>query len=139
MDLAAGAIAACIFLNAPLYIAKDAGLYSKRELDVSLVSTRGSEKTWAAVTSGNASFGVADPTFVAISDARGQPGTVIPSVVNGVPFWGILYLYMFQRCSCSSSLPVQFATSLPRFALRVVSCSYCLTIRRPWILLNSTV
>lgn len=57
------------FLYAPLYIAIDAGLFSKRGLDVSLVSTGGDEKTWAAVVSNSASFGVADPTFVAVSAA----------------------------------------------------------------------
>lgn len=80
-----------VFVYAPLYIAKDAGLFAKRGLDVSLVSTGGDEKTWAAVISGSASFGVADPTFVAISDTRGQPGRVIASIVNGVPFWGITF------------------------------------------------
>jgi NitT/TauT family transport system substrate-binding protein len=80
-----------VFLYAPLYIAKEAGLFAKNGLDVSLVSTGGDEKTWAAVISGSASFGVADPTFVAISEKRGQPGRVIASVVNGVPFWGISY------------------------------------------------
>jgi NitT/TauT family transport system substrate-binding protein len=77
------------FLYAPLYLAKDAGIFAKKGLEVSLVSTGGDEKTWAAIISKSASFGVADPTFVAISDARGQPGRVIASVVNGVPFWGI--------------------------------------------------
>jgi NitT/TauT family transport system substrate-binding protein len=79
------------FLYAPLYIAADAGLFRKRNLDVNLVSTGGDEKTWAAVLGGSASFGVADPTFVAIADSRGQPGRVISSVVNGVPFWGITF------------------------------------------------
>jgi len=79
------------FLYAPLYIAVDAGLLRERQIDVSLVSTGGDEKTWAAVIGGSASFGVADPTFVAIADSRGQPGRVIASIVNGVPFWGITY------------------------------------------------
>jgi NitT/TauT family transport system substrate-binding protein len=79
------------FLYAPLYIAKDAGFFEKKGLDVSLVSTGGDDKTWAAIISGSAQFGVADPTFVAISDKRGQPGRVVASVVNGVPFWGITF------------------------------------------------
>lgn len=78
-----------VFLYAPIYIAKEAGFFRKKGLDVSLVSTGGDDKTWAAVISGSASFGVADPTFVAISETRGQPGKVIASIVNGVPFWGI--------------------------------------------------
>lgn len=78
-----------VFIYAPLYIAIDAGFFQKQGLDVSLISTGGDEKTWAAVISGNASFGVADPTFVAVSESRGQPGRVIGNIVNGVPFWGV--------------------------------------------------
>lgn len=79
------------FLYAPLYIAVDAGLFRKEGLDVSIVNTGGDDKTWAAVLSGSAKFGVSDPTFVAISAARGQGGIVVASLVNGVPFWGISY------------------------------------------------
>jgi NitT/TauT family transport system substrate-binding protein len=79
------------FLYAPLYIAADGGLFRKEGLDVSIVNTGGDDKTWAAVLSGSAAFGVADPTFVAVSAARGQHGVVIASLVNGVPFWGITY------------------------------------------------
>jgi NitT/TauT family transport system substrate-binding protein len=79
------------FLYAPLYVAIDAGHFDDEGLDVSLVTTGGDEKTWAAVISGNASFGVADPTFIAISDARGVPGRVIANIVNGVPFWGVTF------------------------------------------------
>ncbi|HKR06145.1 MAG TPA: ABC transporter substrate-binding protein, partial [Bacteroidia bacterium] len=77
------------FLYAPLYIALDGGYFRKNGLDVSIISTGGDEKTWAAVLGKNASFGIADPTFIAISDERGIPGRVIASIVNGVPFWGI--------------------------------------------------
>jgi len=79
------------FLYAPLYIANDAGFFGEQGLDVSIVSTGGDEKTWAAVLSGSASFGIADPTFVAISAQRGQPGKVVGSLVNGVPFWGVTF------------------------------------------------
>jgi NitT/TauT family transport system substrate-binding protein len=77
------------FLYAPIYIATDAGLFNDAGLDVTLISTGGDEKSWAAVISGSAQYGVGDPTFVAISAQRGQPGRAIASVVNGVPFWGI--------------------------------------------------
>jgi NitT/TauT family transport system substrate-binding protein len=77
------------FLYAPLYIGIDAGFFAQNGLDVSLISTGGDEKSWAAVMSGQASFGVADPTFVAVSAEKGQPGKVISSIVNGVPFWGV--------------------------------------------------
>jgi NitT/TauT family transport system substrate-binding protein len=77
------------FLYAPLYVAVDAGFFEKQGLSVSITTTGGDEKTWAAVISRDVSFGIADPTFVAISEARGQPGKVIASIVNGVPFWGV--------------------------------------------------
>ncbi len=79
------------FLYAPLYIAVDAKIFEENEIEVSIVSTGGDEKTWAAVLSKNASFGIADPTFIAISDEKGVPGKVVASIVNGVPFWGITY------------------------------------------------
>ena len=79
------------FLYAPLYVAVDAGFFRKEGLDVTIVNTGGDDKTWAAVLSGSAEFGVADPTFVAVSAARGQHGVVVASLVNGVPFWGITY------------------------------------------------
>jgi len=79
------------FLYAPLYVAIDAGFFHRQGLEVRLVSTGGDEKTWAAVVSGDAAFGVADPTFVAVSASRGQPGQVVASIVNGVPFWGISF------------------------------------------------
>jgi NitT/TauT family transport system substrate-binding protein len=77
------------FIYAPLYVAIDAGFFTAQGIDVSLLNTGGDEKSWAAVISGEASFGVGDPVFVAISDARGQPGVVVASIVNGVPFWGV--------------------------------------------------
>jgi len=77
------------YLYAPLYIAADKGFFTSNGLSVNIVSTGGDEKTWAAVISGSAQFGVADPTFIAIASQRGQPGKIISTIVNGVPFWGI--------------------------------------------------
>ncbi len=80
-----------VFLYLPLYVAKDKGFFDAEGLDVTLVSTGGDEKTFAAVSSGSAQFGVADPTFAAIARERGQGGKVVASVVNGVTFWGITF------------------------------------------------
>jgi NitT/TauT family transport system substrate-binding protein len=77
------------YLYAPLYIAVDQGFFSRRGANVTIVSTGGDEKTWAAVLSGDAQFGIADPTFVAIAAQRGQAGKILATIVNGVPFWGI--------------------------------------------------
>ena len=79
------------FLYAPLYVAVDGGFFVENGLQVTIVNTGGDDKTWAAVLSGSAQFGVADPTFVAVSAARGENGVVVASLVNGVPFWGITF------------------------------------------------
>jgi len=80
-----------VFLYLPLYVAQDKGFFKEEGLDVQLVSTGGDEKTFAAVASGSAQFGVADPTFTAIAREKGQGGKVIASIVNGVPFWGVAF------------------------------------------------
>jgi NitT/TauT family transport system substrate-binding protein len=80
-----------LFLYLPLYIAIDKGYFKDEGLDVKLISTGGDEKTFAAVSSGNAQFGVSDPAFAAIARERGQGGKVVASVVNGVPFWGVTF------------------------------------------------
>jgi NitT/TauT family transport system substrate-binding protein len=76
-----------VFLYMPLYVALDKGFFKNHGLDVKLVSTGGDEKTFTAVTTGNAQFGVADPTFTAIAREHGQGGKVVAVVVRGVPFW----------------------------------------------------
>jgi NitT/TauT family transport system substrate-binding protein len=80
-----------VFLYLPLYVAVDKGFFKQQGLDVKLVSTGGDEKTFTAVTTGNAQFGVSDPTFAAIARERGRGGKVVASIVRGVPFWVISY------------------------------------------------
>lgn len=80
-----------VFLYMPIYVAKDKGFFKDEGLDVQLVNTGGDEKTFTAVASGSAQFGVADPTFTAIAREKGQGGKVIASIVNGVPFWGVTF------------------------------------------------
>jgi NitT/TauT family transport system substrate-binding protein len=79
------------FLYAPVYVAIDKGFFKANGLDVTLTTTGGDEKSWAAVLSGDALFAISDPTFVAISDANGKGGKVIGNIVNGVPFWGVTF------------------------------------------------
>src|SRR5258708_4947071 len=78
-----------VFLYMPLYLAKDNGFFKEQGLDIDIINTGGDDKTYAAVISGDAQFGIADPTFVAIARSKGQGGQVVASIVNGVPFWGI--------------------------------------------------
>jgi len=70
----------------PIYVALDKGFFKDQGLDVKLVSTGGDEKTYTAVATGNAQFGVSDPTFVAIARQRGQSGKVVAGIVRRVPF-----------------------------------------------------
>ena len=80
-----------VFLYLPLYVAVDRGFFEKEGLKVKLVSTGGDEKTFTAVSSGNAQFGVSDPTFAAIAREHGQGGKVVACIVRGVPFWVITF------------------------------------------------
>lgn len=78
-----------LLLYLPLYIAADEGLFTKHGLDVHITSTGGDDKTYAAVISGSADFGLADPTFVAIAQEKGQPGKVVALLINGMPNYGV--------------------------------------------------
>lgn len=80
-----------VFLYMPLYVAVNRGFFKEQGLDVKLVSTGGDEKTFTAVSSGNAQFGVSDPTFAAIARERGQGGKVVAGIVRGVPFWIVTF------------------------------------------------
>lgn len=78
-----------VFIYLPLYIANANGYYEDEGLQVQFISTGGDEKTFAAVASGDADFGVADPSFAAIAEAQGLQGRVIATLVNRVSFWGV--------------------------------------------------
>lgn len=78
-----------IFIYAPLYVAEAKGFYREEGLDVTIFPAGGLDKTYAALSSGQAQFGVADPLFVAIAGEKGQPGRVIAAVVQGVPLSGV--------------------------------------------------
>lgn len=77
------------FLYMPLYLADEGGFFEEQGLKINITNTGGDDKTFAAVIGGSADFGIADPTFVAIANEKGQKGKVIASIVNGVPFWGV--------------------------------------------------
>lgn len=78
-----------VFLYMPLYIAEQKGFFDDEGLDVKFVSTGGDGKTYMAITSGSAQFGVSDPIFTAVAREKGQGGQVVASIVNGVPFWAV--------------------------------------------------
>ncbi len=78
-----------LLLYLPLYIAKYEGIFEDHGLDVTIISTGGDEKTFAAVLAGDAQFGVADPTFAAIASQQGQQGRVVASIVQGMPNYAV--------------------------------------------------
>ena len=78
-----------VFLYAPLYVAQEKGFFEDEGLDVNITTAGGDEKAFAALLSGDAQFAVGDPTFVAVSGEKGQPGKVVAAVLRGVPFWGV--------------------------------------------------
>lgn len=63
-------------------------VFAQEGIQIEIVNTTGDDKTFAAVIGGSATFGIADPTFVAIAAEKGFKGKVIASIVNGVPFFG---------------------------------------------------
>lgn len=80
-----------VFVYMPLYVAINKGFFKDEGLDVSLVSTGGDEKTFAALAGGSAQFGVSDPTFTAIAREHGQGGKVVGAVVVGAPLSIVAY------------------------------------------------
>lgn len=78
-----------VFIYLPMYVASEFGFFKKEGLDVRFVTTGGDDKTFAAVASGSAQFGIADPVFAAIAKEKGLDGVVIGTIVNGVPFSGV--------------------------------------------------
>lgn len=74
----------------PLYMADQLGYFQDEGLKVKISNGGGDDLTWAAVTSGNAQFGIADPTMVAIqAEQGGVPGRVVGDIVGKVAFWAV--------------------------------------------------
>lgn len=73
----------------PLYVAVDKGYFEKRGIKVKIVFSGNDDQTFASVISGQASFGVGDPIFTAISQERGFPAKVVATIVGGVAIWGL--------------------------------------------------
>ena len=78
-----------ILLYLPLYIAQSEGFLARQGLEVRTISTGNDDKTFAALISGDAEFGISDPTFAAIARSKGHGGKVVAAVVNGAPLWGV--------------------------------------------------
>ena len=70
------------FLYMPLYLADAKGFFAEEGLKIEIINTGGDDKTFAAVIGGSATFGIADPTFVAIAREQGMGGKVICLVLK---------------------------------------------------------
>jgi NitT/TauT family transport system substrate-binding protein len=80
-----------LLIYLPLYIAQDKGYFDQQSVHVKFVDSGGDDKTFAALVSGSAQFGVADPTFTAIAREKGQRAVVVGSIVAGAPYWGVTW------------------------------------------------
>jgi NitT/TauT family transport system substrate-binding protein len=78
-----------LLIYLPVYIAQEQGFFFTNGLDPKFVTTGNDDKTFAALVSGSAQFGISDPTFAAIAKSRGSGGKVVAAVVTGTPFWAV--------------------------------------------------
>lgn len=80
-----------LLIYLPLYIAQDQKLFEREGVTVRFINGGGDDKTYAAVASGTAQFGVSDPTFTAIAREKGQPAVVVGTIVAGATYWGVTW------------------------------------------------
>lgn len=102
-----------IFLYLPIYVALNKGFFREQGLDVKIISTGGDEKTFTAITTGNAQFGVSDPTFVAIAKQHGQGGKVVGEIVGKVPFFLVTFNNKIKNIESASDFSGYRIASLP--------------------------
>lgn len=80
-----------LLIYLPLYIAQDKKYFEQQGVHVRIVNGGGDDKTFAALASGSAQFGVSDPTFTAIAREKGQRAVVVGTVVAGATYWGVTW------------------------------------------------
>ncbi len=102
-----------VFLHSPLWIAQDKGFFKQQGLDVTITTAGGDEKAFASVLSGDAQFAIGDPTFIAISGEKGEPGVDVAAVLNGVPFWGLAKSASIPQITNASMLKGYTVGTLP--------------------------
>ncbi len=68
----------------PVYLAEKLSLFSKRDLDISFVSTGGDDLTYNSLFSGSAQIGISDPVF-SFSNGFSTKGKIFGSFINRVP------------------------------------------------------
>lgn len=73
----------------PVYFALEKGYFRDAGLDVSIVTGGTATNAFAAMTSGEAQFAVADPMYVPISREQGARTKVISQVVARIAVWAV--------------------------------------------------
>ena len=73
----------------PFYLAQEKGFFTDQGLEITVKYSGNDDQVFATVMSGEAQFGIGDPTFTAISREKGGTGKVVASIVDGVSRWGI--------------------------------------------------
>ncbi len=68
----------------PVYLAEKLSLFSKRDLDISFVSTGGDDLTYNSLFSGSAQIGISDPIF-SFSNGFATKGKIFGSLIDQVP------------------------------------------------------
>lgn len=72
----------------PVYLAEKLELFSKRDLDVSFISTGGDDLTYNSIFSGSAQIGISDPVF-SFSNNFSTKGKITASFINKIPIVAI--------------------------------------------------
>lgn len=75
----------------PVYVAIETGEFHKRGLNVVLSLVGNDDEVFTSVASGEADFGVSDPTFCAMKLNELHQVKVIATVANRVGLWGITH------------------------------------------------
>ena len=76
-------------LYLPLYHAKETGIFERNGLDVEIVTGGTAANSFAAMTSGEAQFAVADPMYVPISNENSANTRVVAQIVSKIAVWGL--------------------------------------------------
>ncbi|MDR2581317.1 MAG: ABC transporter substrate-binding protein [Fibromonadaceae bacterium] len=72
-----------------LYLANEKGFFATEKLKIEIIDTDNEKKVFAAVINDPVTFGITDPTFVAMAAEEGYEGKVIASIAKRIPLWGI--------------------------------------------------
>jgi NitT/TauT family transport system substrate-binding protein len=102
-----------ILIYLPLYVAMDGGFFKQQGLNVTLKYSGNDDQVFATVISGQAQFGVGDPTFTAISREKGGTGKVVATLVGAVANWGVTNKQSISEINDPHQLDGLRVTSFP--------------------------